>query len=165
MFNFIEENLSPGEVLLHRAQLHWVVMLPTFALSLLILFCGLWWAWLENLPIVAFLCVSFVCALLLWKRIKMLSFEFGITNRRIIYKKGVLSLDTDELFIGRVESLYVHQDIGGRLLNYGIVTVRGVGSSWEPFPMISDPLKLKFCIHEELAAQSKAQQENQGGMA
>jgi hypothetical protein len=46
----------------------------------------------------------------------------------------------------KVESVDVDQTLLGRLFNYGNVTVRGTGSSFETTRRIDSPLKLRTTI-------------------
>jgi len=40
--------------------------------------------------------------------------------------------------MSKVETVDVVQSIPGRLLNYGTILIRGVGSSYEPLRLVSD---------------------------
>ena len=54
--------------------------------------------------------------------------EFAVTSDRVVVKTGLLSRNTIEIQLSKVESVQVTQDIFGRLLNYGTVTVAGTMS-------------------------------------
>ena len=69
--------------------------------------------------------------------------ELVLTNRRIITKRGLISRDTVEMNLSKVESLHVNQSLMGRLLNYGDVSVVGTGASLEPLRGIGRPLELR----------------------
>ena len=45
-----------------------------------------------------------------------------------------------------LETVGVDQSVLGRLLNYGTVTVRGTGGSFEPIRQIEDPLTFRSYI-------------------
>ncbi len=81
-------------------------------------------------------------------------FEFAVTNRRVVYRKGVVSIATDEIFLDKVESVFVNQTLVGRWLNYGNITVRGTGGSWEPFTSVENPLLLRRRVQEQLEKRS-----------
>ena len=53
--------------------------------------------------------------------------EIGVTDRRVIFKKGFIRRDTIEINMDKVESVEVDQSILARLLDYGYVRVRGTG--------------------------------------
>jgi uncharacterized membrane protein YdbT with pleckstrin-like domain len=69
--------------------------------------------------------------------------ELVLTDRRIIMKRGLVSRDTVEINLAKVESLHVNQGLMGRMFNYGDVTVVGTGASLEPLLGISSPLELR----------------------
>src|SRR5262249_55482755 len=84
-------------------------------------------------------------AIIAWLRawIRRASTELAVTDRRVIFKRGLIRRHTVEMNMDKVESVDVDQSILGRLFNYGDVTVRGTGASIEPLRMIDDPLALR----------------------
>lgn len=76
--------------------------------------------------------------------------ELVLTDRCLIAKWGLLSRNTVEMALNRVESLHVTQTVPGRLLNYADVTVVGVGASLEPLHGIKNPLELRRRIGASL---------------
>ena len=78
--------------------------------------------------------------------------EITVTTRRIIYKTGFISRNTVEMNLDKVESVLVQQGLTGRLLDYGTVIVRGVGSGLEPVRLISHPLQLHRHVSAPVAA-------------
>ncbi|MEN6587684.1 MAG: PH domain-containing protein [Sulfuricella sp.] len=68
-------------------------------------------------------------ALILSAVIRRQTTELVLTDRRIITKRGLVSRDTVEINLNKVESLHVNQGLMGRILNYGDVTVVGTGAS------------------------------------
>lgn len=86
-------------------------------------------------------CASFVRS---WFR--RITTEIVVTDRRIIYKTGWIARRTQEINITKVETVDVSQSIIGRVLGYGTVLVRGIGSSWEPLIQMSAPLELRNAI-------------------
>lgn len=79
-------------------------------------------------------------ALLIPPFVKRRTTELAITNRRLIYKRGVIWRVSREVNLAQIESVDVGQSILGRILGYGEVAVRGTGGSWDPIPTISRPL-------------------------
>jgi hypothetical protein len=62
-----------------------------------------------------------------------------ITNRRVLSRVGVLRKESDEMFLGKIESVEVHQNLWARLMNYGTVEVNGSGEGQLIFPNIESP--------------------------
>lgn len=62
-----------------------------------------------------------------------------ITNRRVLSRIGVLRKESDEMFLGKIESVEVQQNLWARLMNYGTVEVNGSGEGQLIFPNIESP--------------------------
>uniref|UniRef100_A0A7C4PJ61 PH domain-containing protein n=1 Tax=Anaerolinea thermolimosa TaxID=229919 RepID=A0A7C4PJ61_9CHLR len=74
--------------------------------------------------------------------------EFAITNRRVIAKSGFIRRHTLEMLLAKIESVSVNQNILGRLLNFGTVTVTGTGGTKESFRAIVDPVGVRKKINQ-----------------
>jgi uncharacterized membrane protein YdbT with pleckstrin-like domain len=145
--SYVQSVLQPGEQVRHTAKLHWIVYWPglTFLLAAALAF-GLaatrdrgstFWLYLAGvLAIIAFI-------FLLREWFIQWTTEIAVTDRRIIYKEGFIRRSTVEMHMDKVESVDVEQTIAGRILNYGTVTVKGVGTGFEPLKAIAAPLELR----------------------
>jgi uncharacterized membrane protein YdbT with pleckstrin-like domain len=69
--------------------------------------------------------------------------ETDVTNLRVVHKTGFIKRRTFEMSLDKVESVDVNQSILGRMLNYGDVTVRGVGEGFETIKTIASPLDFR----------------------
>ena len=89
-----------------------------------------------------------IVTLWLWLKafIDRVSTEFAVTSRRVIYKDKLIRRRTSEMNLAAVESVDVVQGIFGRILDFGEVRVHGTGGTWEPHPLISDPLTFRSHI-------------------
>lgn len=81
--------------------------------------------------------------------------EYVITNKRIIMKVGFISRRSLEIFMHRIEGIYVEQSIFGRAFNYGTVIIGGIGGSQDPFYYIPDPLTFRNIAQEQLEKATK----------
>lgn len=72
--------------------------------------------------------------------------EIVVTDRRVIFKRGILSRYTVEMNVSKIETVDVEQGIGGRLLGYGTVLIRGTGSGIEPLRGVGHPLAIRNAI-------------------
>jgi uncharacterized membrane protein YdbT with pleckstrin-like domain len=72
--------------------------------------------------------------------------EIAVTDRRVILKRGFIRRHTVEMNMQKVESVDVDQTRLGRIFDYGSVTIRGTGSSFESLRMVDAPLKLRTTI-------------------
>jgi uncharacterized membrane protein YdbT with pleckstrin-like domain len=66
--------------------------------------------------------------------------EIAVTNRRAIYKKGLVRRQANEMNMDKVESVQINQSILGRMLDYGDVTVLGTGEGFETLRTIASQL-------------------------
>jgi uncharacterized membrane protein YdbT with pleckstrin-like domain len=138
---YIEANLLPGETVVQRARLHWIVFLK--AAAVLILGLGLLYFDPKLIGLIV-IAVGVVMALPPW--ISRVSSEFGVTSKRVIIKVGVIQRRTLELLIRQVEAISVDQSLTGRMLNYGTITLTGTGGVKETFHNISHPLEFRRSI-------------------
>ena len=144
---YLDKVLQPGEKILHRTTLSWTLYLPGFLLLLVAvvafsvaddLLPSQLWAF-------GLLIVIGVPALALIARawFRRWVTEIAVTNLRVILKRGFIRRHTIEMNMDKVESVDVDQSLLGRLFNYGDITVRGVGSGFEPLRMVDDPLTFR----------------------
>jgi uncharacterized membrane protein YdbT with pleckstrin-like domain len=83
-----------------------------------------------------------------WVRaaIRQWTTELAVTDRRVIYKAGLISRHTLEMNRSKIESVDVNQSLLGRVLSFGTIIVRGTGGSLEPIRLVRDPLHFRSCI-------------------
>jgi uncharacterized membrane protein YdbT with pleckstrin-like domain len=150
---YLDRVLQPGETILVRARLHWVIYLP--ALAAIVLAAGVAIGTAVAITdhsmalagyALAGLILIYGVITLLGRLILVSSTEFGVTDHRVIVKRGLVSLHTVEMNVDKVESVDVDQTILGRMLGYGSVTVHGVGARWDPITRIADPLGFRSAI-------------------
>jgi membrane protein YdbS with pleckstrin-like domain len=84
--------------------------------------------------------------LLLGAWIRRSSTEIVVTDRRVIYKRGLLSRHTVEMNVSKIETVDVEQGLGGRIWSYGTVVIRGTGSGFEPLVGVGSPLAIRNAI-------------------
>ncbi len=147
--SYIEKNLMPGENIVYRAKLHWIVFLwPIIWLVVALLlfssggdtangFGGL------------FILIAILTGIASF--INYLTSEFGITTKRVIAKVGFIRRKSIEVLLTKVEGIQVNQGILGRILGYGSIVVSGTGGTKDPFHKISNPLEFRKKAQEQIA--------------
>ena len=152
MGRYIDENLQPGEKVLYSTNAHWIFYFPAMvawivALILLILSRS------GVADAIVLLCLSasaLVALLALYWTVKAwfhrFTTETDVTNLRVVHKTGFITRKTFEISLDKVESVDVDQSILGRILNYGDVTIRGVGEGIEKIATIASPLSFRNSI-------------------
>src|ERR1700746_1765426 len=63
---------------------------------------------------------------------------------RVVHKTGFIKRRTFEMSLDKVESVDVNQSILGRLLDYGDVTILGVGEGKQNISTIASPLAFRI---------------------
>ena len=138
---YIEANLLPGETVVQRARLHWIVFLKALAVFV----AGLGLLYFDP-KLIGAIVMAFGLLMALPPWIERVSSEFGVTSKRVIIKVGVIKRRTLELLIRQVEAISVDQSLTGRMLNYGTITLTGTGGVKETFHNISHPLEFRRSI-------------------
>ena len=152
MGRYIDEILQPGEKVLYSTNAHWIFYLPAIgawilALVLLVLSRA---TTTEGIILLCLSAAVVVALAALYWTIKAWfhrwTTETDVTNLRVVHKTGFIKRRTFEMSLDKVESVDVNQSILGRLLNYGNVTVRGVGEGAETIQTIASPLAFRSFI-------------------
>ena len=148
--SYIDSILEPGEEVRYRTTVTWTAYAPAILLALCA-FVSLIVAETSVSLIVAgrFAAIVFALAAIFtflpaWFR--RFTTEIAVTDRRIILKRGLIRRHTVEMNMQKVESVDVDQTLLGRLFNYGDVTIRGAGSSFETLAKIDSPLKSRTTV-------------------
>ena len=152
MGRYIDEILQPGEKVLYSTNAHWIFYLPAIAawiLALVLLILSR--ATVTESIILLCLAASAVVAIAaLYWTVKAWfhrwTTETDVTNLRVVHKTGFIKRRTFEMSLDKVESVDVNQSILGRLLNYGDVTILGVGEGKETISTIASPLVFRNYI-------------------
>jgi uncharacterized membrane protein YdbT with pleckstrin-like domain len=152
MARYIDEILQPGEKVLYSTNAHWIFYFPAILAWILVLVL-LILSRMTAIDTLVLLCLAaaVVAALAaLYWTVKAWfhrwTTETDVTNMRVVHKTGFIKRRTFEMSLDKVESVDVNQSILGRILNYGSVTVRGVGEGAETIDMIASPLEFRSHI-------------------
>ena len=78
--------------------------------------------------------------------IRRYSTEIVVTSHRIVLKRGFIQRHTIEISADKIESVDVDQTLAGRIFDFGFVTIRGTGSTFERLGPVDEPLKLRTSI-------------------
>jgi uncharacterized membrane protein YdbT with pleckstrin-like domain len=147
--SYVQTVLQPGEEVRHTASMHWIAYWPgavllIAALAVLVLAKSTAHPTLEYFLLI---CAAVLGAVAIVQLVRewfaWWTTEIGVTNRRIIFKRGFISRSTFEMHMDKVESVDVEQSVLGRILNYGNVIVKGTGTGFEPLKTVSDPIALR----------------------
>ncbi|MDR0289461.1 MAG: PH domain-containing protein [Treponema sp.] len=163
-----KKNLGVGEDLLYVPRLHWVYVVKHLFVSLpffLILFIfwrmadtSIYYSTVAGYEIamtykllfryIFFLCVLAVLVVFVCRIFLYISTEYGVTNKRLMFKRGIIRLLTAEIPTDRIEAIYCTQGLLGRIFHYGTLCVCGIGGVKTVFYMVAKPYALRRKIVE-----------------
>ena len=152
MGRYIDDILQPGEKVLYSTNAHWIFFLPAIAgwvvaIAFLVL-SGMVPAGLSVLVCLSLAAISAIAAL--YKTITAWfhrwTTETDVTNLRVVHKTGFIQRQTFEMSLDKVESVDVNQSVLGRILNYGDVSIFGVGEGNKTIATIASPLEFRNYI-------------------
>ena len=152
MGRYIDDILQPGEKVLYSTNAHWIFFLPAIIgwilAGALVVASGFVPAGPSALICLSLAAISAIAAL--YKTVTAWfhrwTTETDVTNFRVVHKTGFVQRQTFEMSVDKVESVDVNQSILGRILNYGDVTVLGVGEGGKTLDMIASPLSFRNAI-------------------
>jgi uncharacterized membrane protein YdbT with pleckstrin-like domain len=153
MARYIDDILQPGEKVLYSTNAHWMFYLPAMgawvAALILVAASGMTAA----VPILMLAClgasavIGLIALYLTFKAwFHRWTTETDVTNMRVVHKTGFIQRRTFEMGLDKIESVDVDQSIMGRFLNYGNVTINGVGEGRETIRTIASPLAFRSAI-------------------
>jgi uncharacterized membrane protein YdbT with pleckstrin-like domain len=149
MGRYIDDILQPGEKVLYSTNAHWIFYWPAIvawivAAILLVLSRS---TTTEGIVLLCLAASAVAAIAALYWTLKgwfhRWTTETDVTNLRVVHKTGFIKRRTFEMSLDKVESVDVDQSILGRMLNYGNVTVRGVGEGAETIRTIASPLEFR----------------------
>jgi uncharacterized membrane protein YdbT with pleckstrin-like domain len=152
MARYIDEILQPGEKVLYSTNAHWTFYLPAMAawvvVAVFLILSRL--TTVDGLVILCWAIAAAVALAALYWTFKgwfhRWTTETDVTNMRVVHKTGFIQRRTFEMALDKIESVDVDQSILGRILNYGDVTINGVGEGKERIRSISSPLAFRSAI-------------------
>jgi uncharacterized membrane protein YdbT with pleckstrin-like domain len=156
MGRYIDEILQPGERVLYSTNEHWMFFLPAIA-AWIVAVAFLVLRRIVGADALIWVCVALAAvaglAALYWTATAWFhrwTTETDVTNMRVVYKTGFIKRRTFEMSLDKVESVDVNQSILGRLLNYGDITIQGVGEGTQTISTIASPLAFRNAITTRL---------------
>ena len=151
-----------GEDLLFVPDLHWMYVIKPAVLFLLLISVLLivWWvvtpsyAFNANTPFIGsyvgifsgymFWIIAVITAIILVCRILLyIGIEYGITNKRLLMKRGSIRIRTAEIPMDKIKSVYCQQGLLGRIFNYGTICIAGTGDKMLVLFMICKPYAIR----------------------
>ncbi|MFR0690240.1 PH domain-containing protein [Enterobacterales bacterium AE_CKDN230030158-1A_HGKHYDSX7] len=123
---YIKESLSDGEQVHAVFKLHWMAWISV-------------WIWC----LAALLTLGLLAPVAIYMWLSLRSLEQGVTNKRVIIKRGIISRRTEEMKIRSIETVELRQQLLGRLFGFGDVKITGRGTSDLVLRGVDDPMSVK----------------------
>lgn len=124
--SYIEESLSSGEKIEGLFKFHWFAWVPMYMWLILgLVTFGLTWL------------------IALYEYLRLRFTEQGLTNKRVVLKRGIISRKTEEMKVTSIETVEIDQGVWGRLFGFGTIKVTGRGISDVVFKGLDDPMAAK----------------------
>jgi uncharacterized membrane protein YdbT with pleckstrin-like domain len=124
--SYIEESLSTGEKIEGLFKFHWFAWVPMYLWLILgLVTFGLTWL------------------IALYEYLRLRFTEQGLTNKRVVLKRGIISRKTEEMKVTSIETVEIDQGVWGRLFGFGTIKVTGRGISDVVFKGLDDPIGAK----------------------
>ena len=150
MGRYIHEILQPGEKVLYSTNAHWIFYLPAIAAWIVALALVAAAGAFPPMALVGLPAAAVIAVVALYFTFRgwfhRLSTETDVTDRRVVHKTGFINRRTFEMSLDKIESVDVNQSIMGRILNYGDVTILGVGEGKQKIATIASPLAFRSAI-------------------
>lgn len=150
---YMERNRMVGESIIYRARRHWIIfkwpIIWVMIVAVITGFC-IWGECLSDAKYFILVPLSIGILAAIGPFINYTTSEFGVTNKRVIVKFGFVRRYSLEMLLNKIEGIEVKQNIFGRILGYGSITVSGTGGSRDPFPYISAPLHFRRKVQEQI---------------
>ena len=156
---YVERHLLPGERVLYKTRLHWVLFARPFLVFLI--GAGLaiavhqmsggqeapseaarWSGWIG----IGIMAIGVLWGFVHW--VELRTSEFAVTTARVIFKVGLVARYSTELLLAKVESISVQQTLSGRLLGFGDLNVIGTGGTREVFRRVRDPIGFRNFVQQ-----------------
>jgi uncharacterized membrane protein YdbT with pleckstrin-like domain len=144
---YIKKTLLPDEKIIYYSGPHFFVFYPCFIW--IIATIGLF-LFLPQFPWFLYFTFAVTIFYAISSYIIYISSEYGITDKRILMKVGLIRRASLEIFFHKIESININQTIPGRIFNYGTVVIVGTGGSKDTFPFVPNPLKFRRCVQEQM---------------
>lgn len=149
--SYIEHTLGEAETLLYRARFPWFHGAGGWTALVLGLLIGVI-AYANGFGAVGGVLALAGVAVFLGVLVPIWTTEIGVTNQRLIYKRGLIWRKTQELQLRAIEEVKLDQGLVGRLLDFGRLDLHGTGVGDIRLPTLADPVGLRKALQDGMAA-------------
>lgn len=124
--SYIQDSLSDNEKIEAEFEYHWFIWVPIV----------LWF-------VAGIASFGILLPVAIYKLLVVKYTEMGLTNKRVIFKTGIVSRNTQEMKLTSIETVDLRQGIWGRMFGFGDINVTGRGISDLNLRSVMDPMGVK----------------------
>ena len=146
---YINDSLGANETVHYVGHFHWLNYAFAYGVLIISIILGIF-SYTPDYPILVLGAPAVGLVIFLGMLIPIWTTEIGVTNQRVILKRGFIQRETQELQLRAVEEVSLDQGILGRIFGYGKINVHGTGEEEILFPTIGDPLELRRALQEAI---------------
>lgn len=162
MAGYVEKTLAPDERVVHRVNFNWTfsffpVLWFAFGSAPIVMYAMLqfgsgipyddlrvgWWFVLAAFLTGALILINHL--IILWTT------EIAVTTYRFVFKTGLISRNTQEVSLNKIEEITLEQSVWGRIFGYGKLILRGTGVGVISLPNIDNPIGVRRIIEQARA--------------
>ena len=143
---YVAKVIRSDEMILAEGKLHWIIFWPAIACLVVAVIAAVFSGMAGIIAALAIIVALIGLFLAAKEGLQRWGTEIAVTDRRVIYKTGLIRRHTAEMNMDKVESVIVNQSLIGRLLDFGSVHIRGTGEGIEHLHYISSPISLRNTI-------------------
>jgi uncharacterized membrane protein YdbT with pleckstrin-like domain len=148
--NDVAKQLQPGEEVLFVARPSAIRLIPIVLLAI-VLAAGGGWIWYSTREPAAIWVTAAVTILPLFVALEqwivLRSFEYVLTNHRVIRQTGILSRSSVDSYLDKINNVEHRQTLWGRMLGYGDVEIDTASETgMTKFLNIRRPLEFKRAV-------------------
>lgn len=146
---YIQDSLSTNETIHYVAHFHWIRYALAYGALIISAILGLL-TYNADYPFLVLGPVAIGLVIFLSIMIPIWTTQIGVTDQRVIYKRGFIQRETEELQLRSIEEISLDQGVLGRILGYGKLQIHGTGDDEILLPAIGDPLAMRRALQEAL---------------
>ena len=157
MAGYVDKTLAEDEEIVYRANFNWTFsffpvfwfafgLAPVVMLLLIQFGAGVPYSELRFGWLVAGAAAFFGSWILLNHLVILWTTEIVVTTYRFVYKTGLISRNTQEVSLNKIEEITLQQSVWGRLFGFGQLILRGTGVGVIELPNLDNPIETRKII-------------------
>ncbi|NDK08233.1 PH domain-containing protein [Candidatus Gracilibacteria bacterium] len=148
MSKYIDNNLLPGENITYQGIVHAFYTIPLyigFIIGLIFFLTGIF----NGIGFATSIGLALILGFL-YKIYFLQTRDIYVTDKRFIFRDGLIINNSFELSLDKIESIKIEQDFIERLLKGGKIIISGIGGNNIIVEYIASPEVMKKIIYEEI---------------